>query len=145
MQEVLLNCQKRMNKPFIHSEEDQELALMPAREEKLAFFPHRILVEAGKLYKCIPVTEIAYLKAERDHTWIYTINEESFLSALGIGAIAERLDPRLFLRIHRSYIVNINYIKIMYRDISKTFIGLQNDVELSVGRSYYPQLRQYIF
>lgn len=107
-------------------------------------YPARILVESGKRLKCLDVAAIVYLKAEGDYTVIYT-QEGSYLSSYGIGAIENKLDPRLFMRIHRSFIVNINCIKELYRDITRMFLVLDNGIEINVGRHYVHAIRRMIF
>lgn len=108
-------------------------------------YPSRILLEKGNRLTSIPVNKITHLKADRDYTWIYTLNGESYLSTTGIGQLERRFDPDHFIRIHRSYIVNIDYIQELYRDISKLFISLPNDVEINVGRNYLPAVKELIF
>ncbi|MFC3196024.1 LytR/AlgR family response regulator transcription factor [Parapedobacter deserti] len=105
----------------------------------------RILVEKGKRLTSIPVNEITHLKADKDYTWIYAVNGESYLSMKGIGHIERKLNPQSFIRIHRSYIVNIDYIQELYRDISKLFVALPNAVEINVGRNYMPIIKELMF
>lgn len=108
-------------------------------------FPSRILVENGNRLTSIPVDNITHLKADRDYTWIHAINGKCYLSTNGIGRLERKLDTRRFIRIHRSYIVNIEYIQELYRDISKLFVALPNDVEINVGRNYLPAIKELMF
>lgn len=114
-------------------------------DQRCSNYPKYILVESGKRLKSIPVAEIIYLKADRDYTWIYTEDGSAYLSSYGIGRIEKRLDPQLFMRLHRSYIVNTGCIRELYKDITKTFVSLSNDVEINIGRNYYHQVKQLIF
>jgi two-component system LytT family response regulator len=107
-------------------------------------YPSRILVEKGNRLKNIAVDDILYLKAEKDYTQIHT-EGQSYLSSQGIGTLEKRLDPEKFIRIHRSHIVNILHVKEAYRDISKMFVVMQNDTELSIGRNYTENLRKLIY
>lgn len=107
-------------------------------------FPKKFFVEKGARLIGIPVSEIVYLKAEGDYTRIYTKDKQFYLSTTGIGQLEARLDPRHFLRVHRSYIVNISCIKELYRDLNRFWISLQNEVEISIGRSYLPVIRSMI-
>ena len=100
-------------------------------------FLDRILVEQNRRYKNIPVADILYLKARGDHTEIPT-KDQAYLSSVGISSLAEKLDPELYVKIHRSTVVNMNYVKEMYRDIGKIFLVMENGTELNVGRIYQP-------
>ncbi len=107
-------------------------------------YPNRILVESGKKIFNLSIHDILYLKADKDYTEIHTA-DQYYLSSFGIGMIMHKLDPRIFLRIHRSYIVNINHVKELFRDISKTFVVMSNGVELVVGRHFQSSLKPYFF
>lgn len=108
-------------------------------------YPTRILIEKGNRLVNVPVNEITHVKADKDYSWIHMLNGEHFLSTHGIGQLGRKLNPQQFLRIHRSYIVNIDYIRELYRDISKLFIALPNDIEIHVGRNYLPVVRELMF
>ncbi|MGK9120047.1 LytTR family transcriptional regulator [Olivibacter jilunii] len=56
----------------------------------------------------------------------------------------QHFDPALFLRIHRSVIINLAHVRELYKDIHRTFIVLDNGVELSVGRNYLPNVKSLI-
>ncbi|SEL52721.1 LytR/AlgR family response regulator transcription factor [Parapedobacter koreensis] len=108
-------------------------------------YPTRILVEKGKRLTSITVNQITHLKADKDYTWIHTINGESYLSGNGIGQLERKLNPEYFIRIHRSYIINIDYIQALYRDISKLFVALPNAIEINVGRNYMPAIKELMY
>lgn len=108
-------------------------------------YPARILVERGHRLTSIPINKITHLKADKDYTWIYTLNGESYLSTTGIGQLERKLNPQWFIRVHRSYIINIDHIQELYRDISKLFVSLPNAIEINVGRNYLPAVKELIF
>jgi two-component system LytT family response regulator len=108
------------------------------------FYPEKIFVEHGNRLCSVTVNDIIYLKAEKDYTQIYT-GQKSFLSSYGIGALVQKLNPEVFLRVHRSYIININAVKEIYRDITKTFLVMSNDVEIIVGKKYAENIRRLIY
>lgn len=108
-------------------------------------YPARILVEKGHRLTSIPINKITHLKADKDYTWIHMLNGESYLSTTGIGQLERKLNPQYFIRIHRSYIINIDHIQELYRDISKLFVSLPNAIEINVGRNYLPAVKELIF
>jgi two-component system LytT family response regulator len=107
--------------------------------------PSRILVEDGRRLQSISVNDITYFKADKDYTWIYTLDNGAYLSSFGIGSIERKIDNGRFIRIHRSYIVNVEHIMTLYKDITKLFVTLPNNVEINVGRNYLPTIKQLIF
>lgn len=107
-------------------------------------WPARIFVELPGRLRSLDLHQVLYLKAEKEYTRIYTAGD-SYLSSQGINAMEKRLDPRRFMRVHRSYIVNIYHIKEVYREISRTFILLHGGIEISVSRNYLHQLKKLIY
>jgi two-component system LytT family response regulator len=101
-------------------------------------------IESGNRLIKLKVKDILYLKAERDYCRVYT-REVALLSSCGIGEMEAVLDPRTFIRIHRSFIVNIQNAEEIYKDVYKTFIRLSNGFEISIGRHYLHRIKQFIF
>lgn len=149
-----MNAIDYLLKPYTKERFDQTMARLktkPAFLPQLAMntfpspqlYPERIMVEHHKRFRNIAVRDIVYLKADGDYTEIYTA-EMSFLSSFGISVIAQKFDPAKFVRIHRSVIVNLNYVRELYRDIGKTFLVLDDGREFNVGRSYLPAIKSLI-
>lgn len=108
-------------------------------------YPGRIFVEKGGSLKKINVPDITYLRADRDYTWIYTADNGAYLSNHGIGLLSSKLDPDRFMRIHRSFIVNLDHVQELYRNLRRFFLVLTGDVEIGVGKQYVPLLRELIY
>jgi two-component system LytT family response regulator len=107
-------------------------------------YPPRIFVETPGRLRSLDVQDILYLRADKDYTRIH-IAGQSYLGSQGISVLEKRLDPQRFLRVHRSYIVNIYHVREVYRDISKTFLVMNDDTEIVVGRSYLESLKKLIY
>ncbi|HVE62039.1 MAG TPA: LytTR family DNA-binding domain-containing protein, partial [Chitinophagaceae bacterium] len=69
----------------------------------------RIFVrQPGKMIKII-VADILYIEADRNYCRIFTKTNE-YLLCITLKAIEEKLNNRIFLRVHRSYIINLSHI-----------------------------------
>jgi len=56
--------------------------------------------------------EIKYLKGERNQVAIYTTAREGpFISSMCLGHYQEILPKKFFIRIHKSYIINLKFLK----------------------------------
>ena len=69
----------------------------------------RILVKTKQQIKVIPINEIAYLRSEGDYVMIISGNGK-YLKEQTMKYFESHLPKSLFIRVHRSYIVNIEYI-----------------------------------
>ena len=85
----------------------------------------------------IPYDEIIYIESLSDYIKVITINEE-IASKDKISRLAQRL-PDIFLRIHRSFIINTDRIKEVSFDELRV-----DDVRLTIGRSYRKVVKEIL-
>ena len=78
----------------------------------------------------IRLQDISHIESLSDYLSIYFVNAKSITTKETISSFQEIL-PSNFLRIHRSFIININFVI----HFSSTKVNL-NDVELPISRSY---------
>lgn len=69
----------------------------------------RIFVRQREKMIKIIVADILYIEADRNYCRIFTKNNEYVLS-ITLKTIEEKLTNHIFLRVHRSYIVNLSHI-----------------------------------
>jgi DNA-binding LytR/AlgR family response regulator len=69
----------------------------------------RIMVKTRQKIKIIPVNDIVYLRSEGDYVMIIS-NDGKYLKEQTMKYFESHLPKSLFVRVHRSYIVNIEYI-----------------------------------
>ncbi len=72
------------------------------------------MVQIGTKIKSVPVAEVAYFMADGKYLMLYT-HEGGGISSIDDGALEERLDPQIFFRINRKFIVSFSAIKEMIR------------------------------
>lgn len=107
-------------------------------EEKL----DRIVVKTGTKIRIIPETEILFLEAEGDYINIHT-PEGRFLKTKTMQYFEDALDPKKFVRIHRSYIIQLAQItKIEPYEKDTHTVVLKNGARLPVSRNGYGKLKQ---
>jgi two-component system LytT family response regulator len=104
-------------------------------------FYDRIFLENGQKMISVAIDEIMYLQAEKDYTRVYA-GDCFYLSNFGIGVLEQKLNPAIFFRIHRSFIVNIHHIRELYRAKSDTYLVMKNDLSLKVSRGYAENIRK---
>jgi two-component system LytT family response regulator len=93
----------------------------------------RIFINAGTKGKIIQivVAEIRYIEALKNMICIHT-EQENYLSRVSIKNISLQLPTATFVRIHRSYIINIEHI----RSVEANTITMLNDVLIPFGELY---------
>ena len=89
-------------------------------------YKKRFIVKTGEKIIIIPVEDIAYCFSEDKSTYAVNKNGTRRLLDYSLDMVQEMLDPKLFFRISRSYIVSINAIE----NISK-HLGTRLKIQLN--------------
>lgn len=89
----------------------------------------RIFVRCRDKMIKIMVADILYIEADRNYSRIFTLNKE-FLLSTTLKTIEEKLSGNLFVRIHRSYIINLAHVDEVAED---HVIISQKAIPLSAG------------
>ena len=92
----------------------------------------------------LPVSEIRWIGAEENYVRICTGTETHLLRET-MSRIEERLDPRTFLRVHRSAIVNLQYVKEVRTSPQSEFtVILVNGQRVPMSRSYHARIGELL-
>jgi two-component system LytT family response regulator len=102
----------------------------------------RILVrDRGRIFPLV-LDEIEYLKADSKYTAIVA-RGRTFLVRIGISELEERLDPKRFVRIHRSALVNLDYVESMKADEQSLLeLEMRDGTRLTANRDASRMLRE---
>lgn len=113
----------------------------------LSPIPHyleRIGVEMRGQMRIVPVDQIDFITANGDYAELH-VSDETFLIREQMTAMAERLDPGQFYRIHRSTIVRLDRIDtLLYSQGGNYAVRLKDGKRLKVSRGRYEELQQHL-
>ena len=122
----------------------QELDGLVKSVEKRNEFLDRVIIKSGQKIQIIPIEAIKYIEAQDDYTMFYT-EKGDFLKQKTMKYFEENLDPKNFLRIHRSYIVKLSSIKqIELLEKESYQVLLIDGKKLPVSKSGYQNLKEII-
>jgi DNA-binding LytR/AlgR family response regulator len=100
------------------------------------------MVKIGRKIIFVSVDDITYFQSERGYLRIF-IDNNSFLIKDSLKNIEKKLDPEKFVRINRSIIVNIEYIKELQLDKDWNYsVILKNNKTWMWGRNYRSNLKK---
>jgi two-component system LytT family response regulator len=102
----------------------------------------RILVrDRGRIFP-LSLNEIEYMKADAKYTAI-AARGQTFLVRIGISELEAQLDPARFIRIHRSALVNLDFVDSMKADDqSQLSIRMRDGTSLTASREASKVLRE---
>ncbi len=86
----------------------------------------------------IVLAEIRYIESDKDHVKLFT-TEKMYVSRQTLSSIEARLDPKEFVRIHRSFIVALNKITSFTHELVEI-----DKKALPIGKYYLNQFLQSV-
>lgn len=104
----------------------------------------RIAFREGGTIDVVPVQRIDYLEAQDDYVHVYSRGRK-YVKQQPLGELEALLDPTRFLRIHRSYIVNLESLARIepYAKDSRVAV-LKDGTRVPVSRAGYERLREVL-
>ncbi|CUS49030.1 MAG: two component signal transduction system LytT family response regulator [Idiomarinaceae bacterium HL-53] len=107
-------------------------------------YPEHIAIKDSGEITRVAVNSIAWIDAAGDYMCIHAGSETHILRRT-MKELEQELNPKLFQRIHRSAIVNIDQVeKLCSRQNGEYHVVLSNGKELKVSRSYKDRIKQLI-
>ena len=102
--------------------------------------PQRIVVKDGTRVHVIPIARLDYVEAQDDYVALHS-EGKSYLKQQAIASVEAMLDPAVFIRIHRSAIVNLERVARIEPYGKESRIAILHDgARLPVSRSGYGRL-----
>jgi two-component system LytT family response regulator len=105
---------------------------------------NRIVVKEGGNIRIIPVHEILYMEAYDDYVKIFT-QKEMFLKKKTMSFYEQSLDANQFVRVHRSYIIQLSQITRIEPLEKDTHVALlKNGVKVPLSKTGYAKLKMVL-
>jgi two-component system, LytTR family, response regulator len=104
-------------------------------------FATRLAVPVGMRIHLVPVDEIDYISAYGNYVELH-VGARALVLRETMTHLESRLDPRQFLRVHRSRLVRLDKVVDAEAHAAGQFLlRLKSGVRLATGRSYHPRIR----
>jgi two-component system LytT family response regulator len=117
------------------------VAELAAAAREPGHYAERIVVKDGTRVHIIPVAKLDYVEAQDDYVALASLGKKH-LKQQTISGIEALLDPKNFLRIHRSYIVNLERVSKVEPYGKDSHVAILSDgARLPVSRAGYARLR----
>jgi two-component system LytT family response regulator len=125
-------------------DEDRESSTVARARAALDSSPgpvERIFVrDRGRIIP-IPTREIERLEAEDDYVGVHARGRR-FLVYLPLGEFERRLDPERFLRVHRSHVVNLDFVNALVPfDAARLQVEMRDGTKIMASRARSKELR----
>ena len=137
-------------KPFSQQRFDEALEqarLQLGREQKAltqlvnAEHASRILIRDRGQTHVVAVEQITYVEAQDDYIQIHT-QDKAWLKTQSLSDLEAQLDPAKFIRVHRSFLVNIEFVSNIERISKDGLVAVLRDgTQIAVSRAGHERLR----
>ncbi|MBZ5637396.1 MAG: response regulator [Acidobacteriia bacterium] len=102
----------------------------------------RVIVKDGPSVHVIPVARIDWIEAQDDYAAIHA-EGRTHLKSQTLQELAEGLEPARFVRIHRSYLLNVDRLARLEREAKDSHVAILKDGKvLPVSRAGYARLKE---
>lgn len=108
---------------------------------------HKLMVNAGSSYQVLDVSEIVYIETENRACRIHTKNRD-YIQNESLNFYESRLRGDRFFRIHKSYLVNLDYVVEMVPGFNNGYSLKMKYFEkerLPLGRTQVKEFRNLFF
>ncbi len=130
--------------PILHDGTPQGCVTAILSSAQLRFLADFLTVRIEDSWKPIPHKDIMFLEAQHRKTWVQS-NRGMGTNKFNLSELEYILPADLFIRCHRSYIVNVNYIAEIQPDSHSTFLLIMKDgTKVPVSQTYAKHFRKIL-
>lgn len=94
----------------------------------------KLVLPTLKGFECVPLGEILFLQAQGNYTEVHTLRRK-YLFSKTLKAIEDMLPSKFFYRAHRSYVVNVTFIRTYNFGYGEAHFVLSNDTYIPVSKT----------
>lgn len=131
-----------------------DMTTIPAAEQKVesieepAVFSRQLLklpVYKNKQILLVDLQTVGCIQANGHYSTLHT-SEDDYLCNLSLVDLDGRLDPKLFVRTHRSYIVNLSFAKALEKqdDQWQLVMGCEQEVTVPISRNNVAKVKDLL-
>ena len=100
-----------------------------------AYYNEHVFVKIEWGHKRVCIHDIVFLEAQQNYCAIHLLKgneKKQMMVTVPMCEVLEDLNPDLFVRIHRSFVVNIEHINV----IAGYMVEMDNGKDINIGREY---------
>ena len=113
---------------------------MPQKQSSPVQADGTIFVKTDYRVVRIAISDIRYIEGMSEYLKIHLEGQKPIITLLSMKKMEDYLPPTLFMRIHRSYIVNLQKIQ----EVNKNRVILDADTYLPIGDLYKDRFNEYL-
>ena len=110
------------------------------KPEQLQLKEQQLFIKSEYKIVKINLPDIKYIESMREYVRIHLVNSKPVMTLISMKKLEESLPKEIFMRVHRSFIVNLNRIT----TIERNRIIYDDNVYIPVSEQYREEFKRYI-
>lgn len=106
--------------------------------------PEKILVQSQNKLVTVSLDDVIRIEAYGDYSKLITENK-TYVSNYGISTLEEKLNGSIFIRVHRSSIINLNAVKELNKYTKSYDVTMKNGDVVRVSRGYMENIKKLMY
>lgn len=104
----------------------------------------RLVVRNGERFDFVPVDSIDWIESANNYTFLHCRSMDH-MCGVSLTALEHRLDPAMFLRVHRCHMVNVARIVAVHSIAGGAYeLELRSGARVKTGRQYCEKIRNLL-
>lgn len=134
----VINIRLKKSRAFKLNSEQTDVGNVGEEKKNKLTEDEYVFITINDKPKFMKVKEIKCIAAEAEYSWVYCVNQEKFIVRRLMKSWEELLPAASFLRIHRSTIVNLNFVSKVEKWFNNSFIVHLENMEQNfvISRRY---------
>jgi two-component system, LytTR family, response regulator LytT len=108
--------------------------------ETIQTTPDYLFVKSEYKLLRIAIADIKYIESANEYIQIHLINDKPVTTLIRLKAMEEQLPKEQFMRVHRSFIVNLDQVKV----IERNRIVFDQKVYIPIGEQYKDSFQSFV-
>ena len=122
-----------MDKGLAEPSTKEQISALAGTLSKDEVYLTKAVVKRGMKNTLIPIEEVLWFKSENHYSYVCTKDFE-YIYTEPLKDLVKKLNPQMFLQVHRNAIVNVQYVKDVIQGDNMKLV-LDNGTEVPVSRS----------
>jgi len=140
--EQIANQEEAISERLLRLLQERDPSLLEEESPREEPYLERIAVQGRGKARIVPVDDLTHITADGSYAELHT-DDDTYVIRERMKTLAARLDPDMFVRVHRSAIVRLDEIELILRGGGGNYaVRLKDGTRLSVSRSRVDELQE---